>query len=369
MAHHPALPPPSGDRALKRIAATWTPRVSMSDDAHVEQPHLARIVDRLAIRGVTMASDVLCRSWLDIAHLADVDRTTAKLLQTEVAQAICPRPQCALDIVKGKRITIPTQIPTLDDSLRGGIHVGHVTELVGPAGAGKTQFCLSLAATAAAPATHNGLETGVLYVDTERRFSASRVLEIARTRLNVTDHQDATSLADRIAVVRTENIEDLRSRVAWLQTSLGAVEGGVRLVVIDSVAAMARCSSKNDAGIPDTETLGVLAASLKRLADVFGVAVVVTNQVASRATSSARVGACDDEDIVAALGIQWAHGVNVRVAMDFQGALAEQRACTAARGLELHRGRQRWLEVAKCPHAHCARVAYRVTERGVEEIV
>ena len=94
-----------------------------------------------------------------------------------------------------------------------------------------------------------------------------------------------------------------------------------------------------------------------------------TNQVASRATSSARVGACDDEDIVAALGIQWAHGVNVRVAMDFQGALAEQRACTAATGLELHRGRQRWLEVAKCPHAHCARVAYRVTERGVEEIV
>ena len=43
---------------------------------------------------------------------------------------------------------IPTGLPALDAALGGGIRMGIVTEIVGPAGAGKTQLCLCLAAAA-----------------------------------------------------------------------------------------------------------------------------------------------------------------------------------------------------------------------------
>ena len=37
-----------------------------------------------------------------------------------------------------------------------------------------------------------------------------------------------------------------------------------------------------------------------------------------------------EADVVAALAVQWAHGLNVRVAMHFDGALAAERACGGA---------------------------------------
>lgn len=46
-----------------------------------------------------------------------------------------------------------------------------ITELVGPAGVGKTQACLMLAAQACLPARLGGLgeDAGVVYLDTERK--------------------------------------------------------------------------------------------------------------------------------------------------------------------------------------------------------
>eukprot|EP00959_Pyramimonas_sp_CCMP1952_P256680 5362501-Pyramimonas_sp.AAC.1 len=44
-----------------------------------------------------------------------------------------------------------TTLPPLDEALRGGIPSGGITELVGPAGVGKTQFCIMLAARTCMP--------------------------------------------------------------------------------------------------------------------------------------------------------------------------------------------------------------------------
>jgi RecA/RadA recombinase len=67
-------------------------------------------------------------------------------------------------------------IPALDRALHGGLPVGTITEIVGPSGAGKTQFCLGVAAHALlAP---DGIDGRVLYIDTEGAFSAVRFLEV-----------------------------------------------------------------------------------------------------------------------------------------------------------------------------------------------
>lgn len=52
-----------------------------------------------------------------------------------------------------------------------------ITELVGPAGIGKTQTCLMLAAQACLPANLGGLgeEAGVVYLDTERKVNRTLI--------------------------------------------------------------------------------------------------------------------------------------------------------------------------------------------------
>ena len=63
---------------------------------------------------------------------------------------------------------------SVDDILGGGLRQGQVTEFTGEPGTGKTQICLSAAASAAA------LGHRVVYVDTGGGFSASRIKEFHR---------------------------------------------------------------------------------------------------------------------------------------------------------------------------------------------
>lgn len=51
--------------------------------------------------------------------------------------------------------------------MRGGMPCARLTELVGPAGVGKTQLCFTLAVSAALSGT-------VIYLDVEHKFSAAR---------------------------------------------------------------------------------------------------------------------------------------------------------------------------------------------------
>lgn len=78
----------------------------------------------------------------------------------------------------GNRIRyLPTGITSLDNSLRGGIRVGAVTELVGRAGTGKTQFAFQLCVLAAK------YNQGALYIDTERKIVLERLAEMSRARV------------------------------------------------------------------------------------------------------------------------------------------------------------------------------------------
>ena len=65
-----------------------------------------------------------------------------------------------------------TTCPTLDEILRGGIPTRGITELVGEAGAAKTQICLQLLLAAQMPASAGGLGGSAVYIHTEVRDKA-----------------------------------------------------------------------------------------------------------------------------------------------------------------------------------------------------
>ena len=115
-------------------------------------------------------------------------------------------------------------------ALGGGVSRGRVTELVGRAGAGKTQGCLTLAAACASRGD------AMVYVDTEGSFRAQRC---GRSR-KLEARPIREELLQRVHVLRPQNREEL---LAALET--GVVEERARqaraaLVVVDSVAAAAR---------------------------------------------------------------------------------------------------------------------------------
>jgi RAD51-like protein 1 len=96
-----------------------------------------------------------------------------------------------------------TTLPRLDDALRGGLPSGGITELVGPAGVGKTQVCMMLAAMMGMPVAVGGGGGGVLYIDTETKFSSARLVEIAVARFphSLRTDADVEELTSRVVVV------------------------------------------------------------------------------------------------------------------------------------------------------------------------
>jgi RAD51-like protein 1 len=96
-----------------------------------------------------------------------------------------------------------------------------------------------------------------------------------------------------------------------------------------------------------SEHVGRQAAALKVLAERHRIPVVVTNQVTARPTGPAahafqgggapEGGGDGDGHSAAALGTKWAHGVNVRLVLERQGARrfikVSARARAAAAGL------------------------------------
>jgi DNA repair protein RadA len=70
----------------------------------------------------------------------------------------------------------------LDELLLGGIETQAVTEFYGEFGSGKSQICHTLCAMARRPIESGGLDSGVIYIDTEGTFRPERLEQIARAR-------------------------------------------------------------------------------------------------------------------------------------------------------------------------------------------
>jgi hypothetical protein len=89
--------------------------------------------------------DVMNKNKQELVGLLGLHGPVCEDLLNAVAANICPNPRSVLDAIQAKQSDerfMPTAMPALDVTLRGGLPCGGITEVVGPAGVGKTQFCL-----------------------------------------------------------------------------------------------------------------------------------------------------------------------------------------------------------------------------------
>ncbi|GJM95637.1 hypothetical protein PR202_ga12402 [Eleusine coracana subsp. coracana] len=178
-------------------------------------------------------------------------------------------------------IQVTTGSRELDQILEGGIETGSITEIYGEFRSGKTQLCHTLCVTCQLPLDQGGGEGKALYIDAEGTFRPQRLLQIAdRFGLNGAD------VLENVAYARAYNT-DHQSRLL-LEAASMMVETRFALMVVDSATALYRTDFSGRGELSARQMhLAKFLRSLQKLADEFGVAVVITNQVVAQVDGAA----------------------------------------------------------------------------------
>ena len=97
-------------------------------------------------------------------------------------------------------------------------------------------MCKQLCVSAQLPVLHGGLGGSVVYIDTEAKFSAARLVEIARARWPERFGSDAAveGLTRGVVLFTPTTAAELLARLDGLEATI--IERGAKLVIIDSIA-------------------------------------------------------------------------------------------------------------------------------------
>ncbi|XP_075386769.1 DNA repair protein RAD51 homolog 2 isoform X2 [Tenrec ecaudatus] len=240
------------------------------------------LCDRLSRQQIVTCQDFLCFSPLELMKMTGLSEPRVHELLCLVSRACAPQMQTAYEM-KSKRSAdastafLSTSLPALDEALHGGVASGSLTEITGPPGCGKTQFCIMMSVLATLPTSMGGLEGAVAYIDTESAFSAERLVEIAESRFPSYFNSEEKLLltSSKVHLYRELTCEEVLQRLESLEEEI--IAKGVKLVIIDSVASVVRKEF-------DTQLHGNLkernkflareAALLKYLAEEFSIPAI-----------------------------------------------------------------------------------------------
>jgi len=173
-------------------------------------------------------------------------------------------------------IQVTTGSKELDKLLQGGIETGSVTEIFGEFRTGKTQLCHQLCVTCQLPVDCGGAEGKAMYIDTEGTFRPERLLAVAeRYGLN------GQEVLDNVAYARAYNTD--HQTQLMIHASAMMAESRYALLIVDSATALYRTDYSGRGELSARQMhLARFLRALLRLADEFGVAVVMTNQVVAQ---------------------------------------------------------------------------------------
>jgi len=280
----------------------------------------------------------------NLAYLTERERWN--MFATAVLETRPPRGSSLLPTIASS-LSEPrlfTGSEVLDKSLLRGIGLpvgsGHLIEVAGEAGTGKTQWALQLTTSCVL-----NLEAPVIFICSERNFPSDRLCEIAMERGGVKGDLDReTALQDTLlgsVVVESvrcvsEAMALFESRLEWLVRQIHP-----RLIMVDSIAGVFRYDMDDiKARAP---LLLRVARCLKRVGSLFDVGVVVLNHARDQfspsqttflpydnAPPSSRMGrgpsAFTKQVHSPSLGMVWSQCVGTRILLMKHPATSKRRA-------------------------------------------
>jgi DNA repair protein RAD51 len=213
-------------------------------------------------------------------------------------------------------VQLTTGSKELDKLLQGGIETGSITELFGEFRTGKTQLCHQLCVTCQLPIDMGGAEGRAMYIDTEGTFRPERLLAIGE-RYGMNPNE----VLDNVAYARCYNTDHQLSLLK--QAAAMMTEARFGLIVVDSSTSLYRTDYSGRGELSERQThMAKFLRMLHRIADEFGVAVVITNQVVATVDGSAMFQADPKKPIG---GNIMAHASTTR--LYFRKGRGETRVC------------------------------------------
>uniref|UniRef100_A0ACB8G5Z0 Uncharacterized protein n=1 Tax=Sphaerodactylus townsendi TaxID=933632 RepID=A0ACB8G5Z0_9SAUR len=218
----------------------------------------------------------------------------------------------------------------LDGLLRGGIPLTGITEIAGESSAGKTQIGLQLCLSVQYPYEYGGLECGFRYESLSSSLATSAQQSeqiwgcgeeknlLRKLSAGVPQNHGGGSLFETDCSKESFTLwqETFHECIAKKINALLA-RGMVRLIVVDSIAALFRCEFAAKDSVLKAKYLQTFGAKLLRLSSAFRTPVVCINQV----TDTMGEGASGDpsspcsagKNVVPALGITWSNQLLMRL--------------------------------------------------------
>ncbi|XP_007578498.1 DNA repair protein XRCC3 [Poecilia formosa] len=313
------------------------------------KPRIISAVQRAHLKSFR---EVLVFSEPDLQKMTGLSRPDVQELLHAAATACRTRqPITALQLQRGEcrrlesGLRLGTGCPVLDQLLRGGLPVGGVTELAGESGAGKTQLGLQLCLSVQYPVEHGGLSAGALYICTEDPFPIRRLQQLISEQTSLRSDVPP-SLIGRLRFsdnIYLEHAADLDSLQVCLsrRAALLLAQGRVRLVVVDSVAALFRCEFQPGDWLERNKQLLTVSSMVHHLSHEFTTPVVCINQVTDVFHQPESSSSSPSSSVSPALGLAWANQVTVRLMM-------RRLQVTVSRGDQSSALRR--LEVVFAPH-------------------
>jgi DNA repair protein RadA len=282
---------------------------------------------------------------MSIAAASVAELTAAAELGEGTAEKIIAAAREALDLgfkpateLLEKRKTIghiTTGSKALDSLLGGGVETGCITEAYGAFSSGKSQLGFQLAVNVQLPIEKGGLNGTCLFIDTEATMRPERISQIAEAA-----GLDPKKVLGNIYSVRAFNSDH---QIVLVEKAKEIIpEKGIKLIVVDSLTSLFRSEYTGRGELAARQQkLNRHIHTLQRLADVYNVAVYVTNQVLARpdimwGDPTAAIG-----------GHVVAHGTGVRIYL--RKSKQEKRIA-------------RLIDSPHLPEAECV---FSVTEKGI----
>ncbi len=214
----------------------------------------------------------------ELANAADIGEITAEKIINASREALDMGYETAAKVLeKRKQITkITTGSKNLDELLGGGIETQAITEFHGAFGSGKSQVGFQLLVSVQLPKERGGLEGGGLIIDTENTFRPERIKQIAEAL-----ELDPEKVLENIYVARAYNSDH---QIVLAEKAAEMIkEKNIKLIVVDSLTSQFRSDFSGRGELATRQQkLNRHLHTLQRLADVYNIAVYVTNQVMAK---------------------------------------------------------------------------------------
>ncbi|XP_021743228.1 DNA repair protein XRCC3 homolog [Chenopodium quinoa] len=171
-----------------------------------------------------------------------------------------------------------TKCNSIDHILEGGFRSGHITEICGDEGTGKTQICLQLLLAAQLDVAMGGLSSFAVYVTSVANYPAGRLAQMVPHVFGSFPPPDLNPLK-RILVKKVESPYELIETLQSVE-ELVKDDRRYRVVVIDSVPSICRFHFHNtrESMKERTSIVNVFSSGLRSLAEKYDVVAIAVNE-------------------------------------------------------------------------------------------